>query len=302
MSIDLDLARVRLAGVDPQPRLGPVERRGGDRRARPSPSTSPVEASTPLTGRRPRSRGARAALIASITASAGSRGAPVEAGAEQRVDDHVRLLEPAGVERRPAAGPGGALSCACASSPIHSGGQTASTSTSRPACAQQPRGDEPVAAVVALAADDRDPPGRRALADRAREPLARALHQLGARGCPWSSIAHASVARISSASGSGSSQRGGVTAPPRRQRPPWRACGSCEIVHRAAELGCAAPPRAPESRTSGAPSPSRTHLDVVRVPDLERERLHDRLLGAEAGREVHDRPRPAVPRTPARCQ
>ena len=32
-----------------------------------------------------------------------------------------------------------------------------------PLLAQQPRGDQPVAAVVALAAEDRDPPRRRAL-------------------------------------------------------------------------------------------------------------------------------------------
>jgi hypothetical protein len=74
-----------------------------------------------------------------------------------------------------------------------------------PGLAQQPRGDQPVAAVVALPADDRDAPGAPDLLDHPGEPLPRALHQVG-RGTPRSSIAQASVARMSSASGSGVSQ------------------------------------------------------------------------------------------------
>ncbi len=90
--------------------------------------------------------------------------------------------------------------------------------------AQQPRGDEPVAAVVALAADDRDPPGRaRAARPRAASPSpARSIRS--SDGMPFFSIAQWSVARISSASSSGSIQRGRlIRSPP--PRPPCRPCG-----------------------------------------------------------------------------
>ena len=102
----------------------------------------------------------------------------------------------------------------------------AGTRTSRPALAQQPRGDEPVAAVVALAADDRDGPVGRDLRDERGEARARRAPSAPATGCPRSSIAQRSVARIASASGSGSSQAGQR----HRQRPPPRrpscACAS----------------------------------------------------------------------------
>ncbi len=62
------------------------------------PATSPVDASTP-DGMSAAITGARAASISSITRAAGSRGTPEEPGAEQRVDDHVRLVEPPRLER-----------------------------------------------------------------------------------------------------------------------------------------------------------------------------------------------------------
>ena len=91
-----------------------------------------------------------------------------------------------------------------------------------PGAAQQPRGDEPVAAVVALPAHDRDPArtARSPRSRRARPSPARSIRS--SDGIPRDSIAHASVARICAASGSGSSQRGRLTAGPPRRRPcPW---------------------------------------------------------------------------------
>ena len=55
-----------------------------------APAISPVEAFTPE-GRSTATTGLPVALIASIVRAASSRGSPVEAGAEERVDDHVGL-------------------------------------------------------------------------------------------------------------------------------------------------------------------------------------------------------------------
>ena len=85
---------------------------------------------------------------------------------------------------------------------------SASTRTSRPGLAQQPRRDVAVAAVVALARRRRPagPPGR---APRPRRPGPRPARSIrSSDGMPRSSIAQRSVARMRSASGSGSSQPG----------------------------------------------------------------------------------------------
>ena len=141
------------------------------------PATSPVDASTPdgmSHGDHRRPRGLH--LLDHLV-----RGRARRAGATRCRAARRRSRAPCSAAR-PRTGsaprPGSFFSCACASSPIHSGGHTACTSTSRPGLAQQPRGDDPVAAVVALAADDRDPPRGRAPRHDAGEPLAGALHQL----------------------------------------------------------------------------------------------------------------------------
>ena len=91
-----------------------------------SPATSPVEASTPE-GTSTETTGAAAALIRSIVAAASSRGSPLEAGAEERVDDHVGLLD------------SGRLDCV------------------ETLVAQNSRRDPAVASVRTAAADDGDP-------------------------------------------------------------------------------------------------------------------------------------------------
>ena len=93
-----------------------------------------------------------------------------------------------------------------------SAGHSSSTSASMPSSAQAPRGDEAVAAVVALAADD--PHRALGLSSATASATARAgrLHQLE-RGDPCCSIAQASAARIASASSSGESQSGRSSRP-----------------------------------------------------------------------------------------
>ena len=177
----VDVARVGLAGRDPQPGLGAVEGRGRRSPGPPRPSTSPVEAFTPL-GTSAATTRAFAALIAAITPSTGLRGAPSKPVPSTRVDDHVGALE----RRRRRTAPARA-----AGQPLEHLRRVALQPLARPdeqhvdvpaRLAQQPRGDEPVAAVVALAADDRDAAGRRVLAPRPRgEPLPRALHQVQRR-------------------------------------------------------------------------------------------------------------------------
>ena len=145
---DHDVARLEEPGRDREPDLAAVE---GDRerlRARPRPAISPVEASTPegmstaTTGRRcgvdPLDR--RRRLLARRA---------VEAGPEERVDDHVRLLDRGRLDRVAAL------------------------------LAEDPGGDPPVAAVRAAAADDGDPArvGKRCM-HLARDRRAGALHQL----------------------------------------------------------------------------------------------------------------------------
>jgi hypothetical protein len=95
------------------------------------PATSPVEASTPL-GTSAATTGAAAASIASIAERAGSRASPanpvpstastIAAAPSRRVASNAT-----------GAGPGSAFACSAASPCSSSGGQTASTSTSRPA-------------------------------------------------------------------------------------------------------------------------------------------------------------------------
>ena len=184
MSITSTAPACALPGLDPQRRAW---RRGtspwrprGPRRPRPRRCSR----RRPRGRRRPRSAAA-AAFIASITDPAGSRGAPVVPVPSSASTISGRAVEPRGVERHGrVAGEQpellGRVALQVAGRPD---GQDLDVA---PGAAQQPRRDEPVAAVVALAADDRDPPGRaRAGRSRARGPPPRAPSG-PATGCPWS--------------------------------------------------------------------------------------------------------------------
>ena len=144
-----------------------------------APSTSPVEALTPL-GTSAAITRARAELIARMTASAGSRGLPSKPVPSTASTIACAFWRRSGWNGT-GAGPGRTLTCACASSPIHSGGHTASTSTSRPAWRSRRAATSPSPPLLPLPQTIGDAPGGRVLADGAGEPLPRALHQL-ARG------------------------------------------------------------------------------------------------------------------------
>ncbi len=192
----LHLAGVGLAGVDPQARLGGVEA-DGDRRAHRRAATTPVEASTPLgTSTLTTERaGALIASIASATAPRGSPWKPVPSSASTMSTSRAntpaavamslaRLLSrlrpglPVQAHRRRArqalevrARVPGEL---CRRRHAHDGHRS-------PGLAQQARDDEPIAAVVALAAYDRHGPIRREALERACDAGAGALHQIEAR-------------------------------------------------------------------------------------------------------------------------
>ena len=113
-----------------------------------APPTSPVDASTPE-GTSTETTGAPAALTRSIVAAASSTRLAVESRPEERVDDHVGLLDCGRLDRVAAF------------------------------LAQDPSGDPAVAAVRAAAADDGDPARiGEPLHHLARDRRTRALHQL----------------------------------------------------------------------------------------------------------------------------
>ena len=96
-----------------------------------APATSPVDASTPE-GTSAATTGAPAAVIASIAAAASSRGAPVLP--VPRSASTIALAPSSRAASNGAgAAPGSRRNCSAASPRRLSGGQTASTSTSRPA-------------------------------------------------------------------------------------------------------------------------------------------------------------------------
>ena len=298
MSITSTSPAYSLPGPDPQPELGAVERRRGDARGPPAPATSPVDASTP-DGTSAATTGASAASISSITLPPGSRGAPVRAGAEQRVDDHVRLVEPPGLERDRRRRRAAASAAPAASPCRHSGGHTASTSTSRPAAAQQPRGDEPVAAVVALAADDRDPAGGRALRDHARRAPPPRAPSAPATGCPSSRSPTRRSRASPRPSSSGSIQRGRLIAVTATAAAMPCVCVSETDDRRRRARAARSLGRAGQAHRRRLVTPA-DDLDVAPAPLAQLQRLRDRLLGAEARGEVHDRAARAWPRTRAR--
>ena len=119
-----------------------------------------------------------------------------EAGAEHRVDDHRRAARAPPARRRPGRAPG-RRSRLAAASPRSSAGIAEQQHRDLAALlAQQPRRDQPVAAVVALAAHDRDRTVGRHARRRRRASPSPARSMRSSEGTPRSSIAHASVARM----------------------------------------------------------------------------------------------------------
>ena len=277
-----------LPGRDPQPGLG---RRGRSRwppRARRGPATSPVEASTPL-GTSAATHGplARVDRRRSPRAAA-SRGAPVEPGAEQRVDEPARPRARRGANGS-AASPG--------SRRERSRRVAAASSPAARRRARRPRGR-------ARAAGAR-PRGRRrrCCPCRRRSRSARA----GRAGRPRAA-SPAPARSISSSAGMPAPRsptgRWRASAPRRAAAP--ASAGRAHARHRhrarhALRVGerdrdrrrrarGARPAAAPCSRSATAAPPA-DDLDVARVAGRELQRLGDRLLGAEARRQVLPGPR-----------
>ena len=270
---------------------GPASRGGTwpwRRRGPPAPATSPVDASTP-DGTSAATTGAAGRVDRLDHAGRRLARRAGGAGAEQRVDDRVRAARAGSASNGSGGSPGSRSSCSAASPWSVSGGQTASTSTSRPAWRSSARGHQAVAAVVALAADDRDPARRRAAGDHAGEPLPRALHQVERRHALALLDRPARRSRASAPpSGSGSSQ------PAAHVRTATAAAMPCVWVSDTLTLAPSSAARAP--RRAGQPHRGRLvtaaeHLDVAPAPLAQLERLRHRLLGAEARRQVHHRPR-----------
>ena len=157
-----------------------------------APSTSPVEAFTPE-GTSTATTGAPGIVDGRDRGVQRRARRSLEAGAEQRVDHATGALERGrqlgGVDRAPRAHPAprGAAWFARASGLRSCGSASSSASALDADAVQQPRDDEPVAAVVALAADRPDrsraaqapsPPAR---PRRRRAPSARATARPGPR-------------------------------------------------------------------------------------------------------------------------
>ncbi len=153
------------------------------RAATATPATSPVDASTPLGT-------SQATTTAPSEPACVDRGdrrrrrlarLPREPGAQDRVDDRRGPRQPAAVEQDRRRTATGADKFVAASPRSSSPAPSSSTSTDTPPLPQHPRGDQPVPAVVALAAHDRDPPGRGQLGDKVGQPRSGPLHQLDPR-------------------------------------------------------------------------------------------------------------------------
>ena len=190
--------------------------------------------------------------------------------------------------------PGSRCSCAAASlQPL--GGPDGEHVDVAAGAAQQPRGDEAVAAVVALPADDRDRPAGTAGRPRARAPPPRAP-SARAPGSPRSSIAQRSVARMSSRVGqrlepARAAHRSIATAPAMPLE-----CVS-EIVH----LDARARRRARRRGRRAArrrPVAAAEHLDVVPVPS----RSASALATASLAQKRTARCRAGCPRSAANAR
>ena len=161
-----------------------------------SPSTSPLEASTPE-GTSQATTGASCALIAAMAPATGSRGAP-----ENPVPNSASTTTPEPSSRSGANGSGGApgsrSSIAAGSPESSSTGATASTSTTRPSSRSSRATTRPSPPLLPLPITTRTGPSPATSAvSRARPSPARSIRS--SEGTPCSSIAQASTARISSA-------------------------------------------------------------------------------------------------------
>ena len=119
-------------------------------------------------------------MIAAIAPAAGSRGSP-----EKPVPRIASTIAPAPASAPASNGAGSAPgqtleSCPRVAAQLARVPEQEHVDLATP-LAQQPGRDEPVAAVVALAAHDDDPSGRRHLTSQVGQPGAGALHQLEAR-------------------------------------------------------------------------------------------------------------------------
>ena len=170
-------------------------------------------------------------LTASIASGDRAAGLALEPGAEQGIDQHGRTRKdpraPSAQRRRTrplqsvsGTGSPGRRSRLVRASPVSSSGGAVHDGDGPAGLAQQPRRDQPVAAVVALAAHHRHAAVRRQPLDGPRDPApARSIRSSPATPC--SSIAQRSTARIVSASGSGISQSGRASTTSDAR---WSAC------------------------------------------------------------------------------
>ena len=140
------------------------------------PATAPVDASTP-DGTSAAITGAPAALIASMTPAAGSRGAPVVPVPSSASTIACAPSSRLGLERlRRLAGEPVEHLGGVALERLHPpDGQDVDLATG---LAEHASGHQAVPAVVPLAADDRDPARGRPAGDHMGKPLPRALHQV----------------------------------------------------------------------------------------------------------------------------
>ena len=291
-----------LAGRDPQPRLAGVEGRGGGALGPRRPAISPVEASTPLgtSQATTTASGRAAALIASIAprprARAARRRSPVPRiastiaaapGQRHRVERTRRLArQPLEVGRGHR--PRSSLAL----------GEQQHVDVAAP-LAQQPRGHQPVAAVVALAADDHDPALRGARRRRARPDPAPARSIRSSPGIPRSSIAHSSsgsLLRRRRAAARASRDEVtlaslGALGDDDRDRGRVPSVWVSDISHPHPELGRARRPPRRAARPTAARRRDTTSTSR-KLHAVEPERLGDRLLGAEPRRQVLAGPRP----------
>src|SRR5918997_3665726 len=250
----------------------------------PSPPPPPVDALTPE-GTAQATTGASCALMAAMAEASGSRGEP-----SKPVPSRASTTTPDASSRSGAKGSGGApgrRSRFSRASPRRSPrSAAASTSTSRPSSRSSRATTRPSPPLFPFPTTTRTGPGRASAAvTRARPMPARSIRS--SEGTPWSSIAQASAARISAASNSGSSQsltsahrgyRGGQGRGVRQRHGHGRA-----QLRRARGRAPAEPDLGRRSRGD--------HLHIPEAPGREPERLRDRLLGAEAGGQVHHGPR-----------
>ena len=288
-----DVAGVRFAGRDPQPRLGRVKRGGGGGASRPRRRPRRWKHRRRWARRRRTRSRPRAALIASIAPAASPRGSP--ANPVPRIASTITAGRPRAraAENGSGAGPGRRSRLARASPRNSSGSPAAARETRGPRSRSSARDHETVAAVVALPAHDHDRsrPGRDAGHQRGQSG-AGALHQLHA-GDP--ELADRPLVERPLLRGIGKrlepvrerhtqDRDGGGLAARVGQRDP----------HLDAELAGALGHR-PCSRSSGGPSPSRrprrrgSSTPPVRAPS--RPPPWRRTARRDAARDAREQPR-----------